>query len=158
MGFKPRPKCPACGSTTHHSYHPDFPCGWQEDQIVPRNGHGLDGNTRFALLQAIAEFQVRARMEFSTAELAHNNCNYASDEFLHLLDRFGIEGLIEHYNGDNPEDLEDYPYEELYACSYHWAVRVGNLIIDWTARQFSEQAGLPAVWVSEPRPWRNVTD
>ena len=158
MGFKPRPKCPECRSTTHSSAHPDFPCGWQEGYIVPSEGHGLLEEVRTRLLQAIQEFLPRARLEFNTPLKADNCCNYASDKFLWVLDRFGIEGLIEHYEGENPEDIEDYPYEFSEGCKYHWAVRVGNVVIDWTARQFDPLAGLPAVWISEPRPWRNVTD
>lgn len=159
MSFKPSPKCRCCGSTTHSEWAPGIPCGWQEDQLVPKEGHGLLPNVRFALMQAIEEFLPRAREEWDTPEKAEDNCNYASDEFLHLLKRFGIEGLIEHYEPEyHYMDNEDYPYDFDGECQYHWAVRLGNIIIDWTARQFNEHAGLPAVWISEPRPWRNVTD
>lgn len=109
--------------------------------------------------KAIEAFLEFAEAEgYSTSEGASDNCNHASDEFLHeLLAEVGIEGEIEHYGQSVEIDHVDYPYEMPYYVDFHWVVRVGDWLIDWTARQFEEEAPFPAVWKGERREWRNVT-
>lgn len=111
-----------------------------------------------ALNEAIASFLPFAQGEgYDCWAGARDMCNEASDEFLHELAKHGIEGEIEHYDPSIILDLKDYPHK-LSACSYHWAVRVEEWVIDWTARQFEEEAPFPAVWKGERREWRNVKE
>lgn len=112
-----------------------------------------------ALEEAIHEFIEQAtEQQWHTAAGAENRCNIASDAFLHVLEEYGIEGEIEHYEREILLDRKEYPYGALGDSSYHWAVRVGDTIIDWTARQFDEQAPFPAVWKAARREWRNCTE
>ena len=111
---------------------------------------------RSALRAAIESFvDYATREKWHTVQGANNRCNVASDAFLHVLSDHGIEGEIEHYERDVTLDRVEYPYGDLGGCYYHWAVRVGDMIIDWTARQFDKDAPFPAVWEAERREWRN---
>ena len=87
-----------------------------------------------------------------------NMCTEASNSFLVHLEKYGLKAEIEHYslNSDAYHEVSDEEVERDLArfpfdtdgCRFHWAVRVGNnLIIDWTARQFCNDAGFPEVWV-----------
>lgn len=90
-------------------------------------------------------------------EYAEDNCHHASDEFLHKLAELDIDGaLIEHWDPHIEQDQRDYPYA-LWTCSYHWCVRLGEWLIDWTAAQFDDDAPLPAVWRGPKREWRNCS-
>jgi hypothetical protein len=134
---------------------------------IPRKGHGLSKDEYIGLKKAIDSYLPKALEErLDTGEGAGGLCNEISDDFLHELSAFGVEGLIEYYGFDDdndatPErqkqDIDDYPLD-VDGCMWHWAVRVGNLVIDWTAKQFDETANLPAIWISEKRPWRNCGD
>lgn len=108
--------------------------------------------------QAIEAFIPIAQGEgWNIDEYAENMCNHASDEFLHKLAELGIEGQIEHWDPSIKKDVADYPYC-LELCMYHWAVRVGVWVIDWTAAQFDDDALFPLVWRPKKREWRNVED
>jgi hypothetical protein len=109
------------------------------------------------LRAAIEAFKPHAEKHgWHTAEDAENSCNQASDDFLHFLEAQGIEeGEIEHYERQVILDRKDYPFNDLDGCYYHWAVRVGDHLVDWTARQFDALAPFPAVWKGERREWRN---
>lgn len=90
---------------------------------------------------------------------AWGQCTESSDSFLHFLDEAGVEGaVIEHFDPCVRQDRVDYPFGDLIGCSFHWAVRVGDIVIDWTARQFSDDAPFPAIWKCERREWRNVDE
>ena len=108
-----------------------------------------------ALNEAIASFLPFAEQEgYDDPDSALGMCNHASDEFLHELTKRRIEGEIEHYEDHILIDQKDYPYG-LSDCQFHWAVRVGDWIIDWTARQFDNAAPFPAIWKGQRREWRN---
>lgn len=111
------------------------------------------------LRRSITKFLPLAQSEeWDTEDGATGMCGDASDLFLHVLDENGIEdALIEHYDPEIILDCLDYPFD-LTKCRYHWAVRVGDLIIDWTARQFDADAPFPAIWKEERREWRNVIE
>jgi hypothetical protein len=108
------------------------------------------------LRDAIDSFHPIAEEEgWDTPEGAEDQCTEASDRFVrHLMDH-GIEGEIEYYDPNRSQDRKDYPYESLAGCWQHWAVRVNGTIIDWTARQFLDDAPFPAVFRSKYREWRN---
>lgn len=94
---------------------------------------------------------------YDSPEGASDMCNHASDEFIRELTEYNIKGQIEYYETHIKIDVQDYPYN-LHKCCFHWAVRVGEWVIDWTARQFDEDAPFPAVWKGERREWRNVKE
>lgn len=110
-----------------------------------------------AIDKAIAIFMDDAQLQdFHTEDGAHGQCNEASDQFTHVLAELGIKDVhIEHYEPNIHMDRGDYPYK-MSGCSWHWAVRIGEWIIDWTARQFEPEAPFPAVWKGEKRKWRNA--
>jgi hypothetical protein len=109
------------------------------------------------LREAIETFrQVATEEGYDTPDGAWNCCSFASDEFLHHLAWYGIEGTIEHFEPDIPEDVEDYPLVEFDGW-FHWAVRVGDFVIDWTARQFIPHAAFPLTWRCPRRVWRNCS-
>lgn len=113
---------------------------------------------RIRLNEAIESFLPLALSEgWDTPEGASNQCTVASDEFVHWLEKRGngLVGEIEHYDPDIALDRKDYPYEDLAGCYLHWAVRVGGTVVDWTARQFTDNAPFPAVYRSKRREWRN---
>jgi len=76
---------------------------------------------------------------------------------LHAESTFKIEGTIEFYalveeafpNDATAvaHDLARFPYAANRTCNWHWAVRVGDIIVDWTARQFDPNAPFPALWI-----------
>jgi hypothetical protein len=138
------------------------------DDPIPPN-HQLNEPEYEKLCEAIRAFLPFAReSRWSTHSGAWNKCMEASDCFLHELERVGLEGEIEYYDFEGKcctvdemdLDIREYPFsveEDIHRN--HWAVRVGNIIIDWTARQFNRTASFPAIWVSpERRPWRNCED
>jgi hypothetical protein len=111
-----------------------------------------------ALTKAIEEYRVVAIGHgYENEELASGQCTDASDEFLHKLAEHGIEGQIEYYDPAILLDAHEYPYT-MVGCHCHFAVRVGDFVIDWTARQFSKASPFPAVWRAERRPWRNCEE
>ena len=132
--------------------------------------HGLSGAEVNKLKKAIRSFIPAATtMGCATRYGAYGKCNTMSDMFLHELEKVGLEGLIEAYEFADKrgpctqeqmdQDRMDYPFHvDIYDCAWHWAVRVGNIVIDWTAKQFNRAAPFPAIWFSEKRPWRNCED
>ena len=92
---------------------------------------------------------------YDDPEFALGMCSHASDEFLHELAKFSIEGEIEHYEPNNADDVDDYPYV-MKQCAWHWAVRLGEWVVDWTASQFNPECPFPAVWKETRREWRNA--
>ena len=126
-------------------------------------GSGLDTDDLARVLLAIRSFMAKAKEQaWHTPDGAEGWCQDASDEFLHELeDVHGFLGAdIEHYDfgvGWTKDitremvlrDTQRFPYA--YGVSidteWHWAVRCGHLIIDWTARQFDARAPCPALWI-----------
>ena len=108
---------------------------------------------------AISTFLPHAEQEeYNTRAGATDNCTHACDEFLHVLEDFGIEGDIEYFEPDIYMDMIDYPWGSMGTSRFHWAIRVGDFVIDWTARQFDEEAPFPAVWKCPRREWRNMNE
>lgn len=86
-------------------------------------------------------------------------CLEASAEFLPFLDRAGIpttEDFLREYIFD-PMDkqerrkqkkdvhLRTFPFDT-NGFSFHFVVKVGDFIIDWTSRQFDELSPFPSIW------------
>jgi len=125
-------------------------------------GSGLSTDDLSRVLLAIRSFLPKAkRLGYHIPHRARGECNEASDAFLHELeDVHGFhDGTIEHYDfalSSTCTDQEQidvdrlrFPYTARVAstCDWHWAVRCGHLIIDWTARQFEPSVSFPAIWL-----------
>lgn len=98
---------------------------------------------------------------FDTRDGAIGWCLEASDEFLHILEDHGFdigtgEDFLRHYifkplNKDEQHKqaddsyLSSFPFEPR-SCCYHFAVKVEDIVIDWTARQFGATNPFPAIW------------
>lgn len=117
------------------------------------------------LKEAVAAYLPKAKDNgFDTKDGALGWCLEASDEFLHTLEDHGFaigtgEDFLRHYifNPLNDEEvsikandytLSSFPFDPK-SCHYHFAVKVEDIIIDWTARQFGAENPFPAIW-SEP--------
>jgi hypothetical protein len=143
-----------------------YPLAPMAEVVAIPEGTGLTTNQLASVLLAIRSFMAKAKKEGWHTEVgAKGWCNDASDQFLHELeDVHGIKGAeIEHYDFDTWQDditpemvLKDtarYPYmTDDTVTEWHWAVRIGCLIIDWTARQFDDKAAFPALWVDKNPP------
>jgi len=82
----------------------------------------------------------------------HGQCVEACNDFLNLLDTYGLKGDIQSWNapGFNPKEQGLLP-EKTFPWSwegwyYHAVVEVQGLLIDWTAKQFDPNAPFPTVW------------
>lgn len=104
---------------------------------------------------------------FDTKDGATGWCLEASDEFLNTLEDYGIEieydsswckgASLRHYifkplNKDEEHLREEDRYSSSFpfdpkGCFYHFAVKVGDIVIDWTARQFGANNPFPAIWM-----------
>lgn len=95
--------------------------------------------------------------QFDTAQGAHGWCLEASDEFLHTLEEHGIiDSPLRHYifqplNKNEAKEQEEDRFLDSFpfapgGCHYHFAVKVGDIVIDWTARQFDARNPFPAIW------------
>ena len=70
--------------------------------------------------------------EYGTKKGAYDNCRKASGEFCTLLHKRGMkEALVDEFSVVNGVA--------------HKAVRIGDLWIDWTARQFNPKAEFPVI-------------
>lgn len=106
------------------------------------------------VIESFLKFATQER--YNEHEFALGMCNHASDEFLHELAKFDIDwGEIEHYEPGIKADIREYPYP-MRGCAWHWAVRLDEWVLDWTARQFYPNAPFPAVWRGKRREWRNA--
>ncbi len=103
-------------------------------------------------------YQYAMKEQWNTTAGAANMCADASDDFLHALDDVGIDGIIEYYDFDILLDVREFPFEAMDGNLNHWAVRVGRVLIDWTARQFDQRAEFPSIWVADKRAWRNCEE
>lgn len=86
-------------------------------------------------------------------------CLDASIEFREVLKKAGISGRTHRLReyifvpANNAElrrmkrdkHLTSFPFDSS-GCRFHFVVKVGEFIIDWTARQFGEQSPFPAIW------------
>ena len=129
---------------------------------IPKKATGLSRRQRILFREAIASFARKAKRErWHTIGGALGQCTEAADEFLWHLDKYGLTGDIEWYSlgldaypdvewEEVERDQERYPLDAGEECKFHVANRVGkNLIIDWTARQFDQDADFPAICVDD---------
>lgn len=106
-----------------------------------------------AAIDAFRPIAVAAK--YNTQRGAYQQCTEASNDFLLVLEEHGVtNATIEHFEVGIPEDAADYPPGH-FNMGWHWAVRVGSLVIDWTARQFQPRAAFPLIWECPVRVWRN---
>jgi len=114
------------------------------------------------LRKAVIAHIPKAKHEgFDTEDGAIGWCLEASDAFLHTLEDHGVdigtgEELLRHYifkplNKDEERLKEEDPFLKSFplnprSCCYHFAVKIGDIVIDWTARQFGAGNPFPAIW------------
>jgi len=60
----------------------------------------------------------------------------------YIFDPMGKEEALRQKFDDH---LDSFPFDS-DGCRFHFVVKVGELIIDWTARQFGEKNPFPAIW------------
>lgn len=100
---------------------------------------------------------------WETAEGADGECFEASREFLKFLDRYGYQARIILLTDEDEATVlrvessfrtKAYSYQFVphhwydNGCRWagHFVVQVGNVCIDWTARQFDPEAPFPLVY------------
>lgn len=100
---------------------------------------------------------------WETAEGADGECFVASKEFLKFLDRYGENARIIMFTDEAEASVPHiekyfsvkvYPYQRVphrwyqNGCRWagHFVVRVGDLCVDWTARQFNPEAPFPLIF------------
>ena len=110
-----------------------------------------------ALAAAIEEFRGESFMDcydeqIEVADLAHpdlamGNCHEVSEAFLDFLTERGIEATVIH-----TDDATTWGYQGTSRLGFpiehggiHFAVKVGDTMIDWTASQFIGESALPVV-------------
>lgn len=96
-------------------------------------------------------------IDIDTQEGAEDMCLDVSEDFLQTLDGVGISGgaLREYIFFPMSKEeaflqrfddfLDSFPFDSS-RCRFHFAVKVGEFIIDWTARQFGANNPFPAIW------------
>lgn len=97
-------------------------------------------------------------------EGAAGMCLDASGHFREILMKCGISGRThrlreymfypmtprERRRKGRDKLLHTFPFDSS-GCRFHYVVKLGDLIIDWTARQFGEENPFPAIWIeNEP--------
>jgi hypothetical protein len=138
-------------------------------------GHTLMPGLAITLIDAMHTFLPHAvEQGLDNAKSAIGRCDDTSLAFREVLLQAGMsekDCSVEDYAFLAPEwdnqdrhvvvtrsriiaDKKRYPFRlpRPVRCNWHWAVRVGNVIIDWTARQFDSEAGFPAVWIDNNPP------
>lgn len=108
---------------------------------------------RLALQDVIQRFISTARRwGFHKPTEALDNCMRASSLFIQEARKHDLKIEMRYYTGD---DLTHYSYNAS-TCVTHYANRLGDLIIDWTARQFNKHAPFPAIWIDKRQECRRV--
>lgn len=86
---------------------------------------------------AITKFAA-SHPKYGTKKGAYDNCRRASGEFCDLLHEMGLrESFVDEFSVVNGVA--------------HKAVRIGDLWIDWTARQFDPKAAFPVITLDARR-------
>ena len=89
--------------------------------------------------------------EYGTPEGAEDCCFTASCEFAEVCQEAGLPVCVKDEDGESIYDvLEVAGIEGQYHVDFkrfrnHWVLRVGNYIVDWTARQINPSADFPVV-------------
>lgn len=96
---------------------------------------------RTPLELVIEDFLREARTD--TPRTAHDQCVWESERFAAALAEAGVEATI--VSGMR---CTTFLGVTIVQCA-HVAVRVGDTVYDWTARQFNPDAGFPAVMTVE---------
>jgi len=104
----------------------------------------------FGELEPALQSFVLLHPEYSVPDGADGMCFFASVEFQEVLDELGLlsEGLRETSDGWDVIKVRQIgsPPIEVPRYTIHWAFRWKSLAIDWTARQFWEEARWPEIW------------
>lgn len=95
----------------------------------------------------------RLMSDYKSAE-PHGHCVEACNDFLKLLEEDGRKGGIVTWNatdeklsaGDEPWPRKSFPWKWVDGFKFHAAVLIDGYVVDWTARQFDEDAPFPAVF------------
>lgn len=126
---------------------------------IPRNARLSKKLTRDDLRNALLDFAAEFP-EFREEKGATNSCAFASDQFLHhLSDQYGYEATIRYFDFALSSGRKEYPLWcarlDWEGYANHWVVRINNLYIDWTARQFDRFTGVqspfPFLWTKRKR-------
>ena len=94
-----------------------------------------------ALGAAIAEFWEN-NPECWRPEVIRNRCGEFSFMFLDTCSAYGLPAELVWLEREGRLKQE------------HCVVRVGNVMVDWTYRQFSPHADVPMIWITAPYGWR----
>lgn len=86
--------------------------------------------------RAISSFLSRSSVPGATGWGARDECRAESLAFLRTLDICKVPG---------GELINGVKFKDSVILSGHYAVQVGDLVYDWTARQFDEDAPLPKI-------------
>lgn len=115
------------------------------------------------IIQAIRFFQPYAEQQtYDTKDGAEGLCLEASDEFIHILIGCGVKPgrgrkFLREYIFDPQNDKErkrmltekyEFPFDP-DGCAFHFVVKINEVVIDWTARQFGDKNPFPAIWREE---------
>lgn len=147
-----------------------LPTSPSEQDMLPA-GSRLRPKHAAILVAAIDQFGAYAiENSWNTTCGAAGNCCFASEDFMDMLGELGLpknSSKLEWYDlqtdtswhpslGQVAMDRARLPFSNIDGCNFHVAVRIGNVIIDWTARQFDEKAGFPAIWLDEGKKRRRA--
>ena len=99
------------------------------------------------LSDLITRFKPQARtLGWGTPGGAAKQCALASTRFMQAAEYVGLDCELAFWEATHEGAFERYPYN-VGDCVGHNAVRVGDIIVDWTARQFDSRAPFPAMWL-----------
>lgn len=118
------------------------------------------------LRKAVEAFIPEAKAEeYDTKKGAHGYCDIASGCFAKTLEEWGFSSkdysLREYLFDPTTKEEKKIAKEDRFLalfpfskysksgqyCNFHCVIKVGNFIVDWTARQFDETAPFPAIWI-----------
>lgn len=91
--------------------------------------------------------QFRAdHLEYGDPDDAKNECTWSSEKFLELL-CLEYPQYMEAERWGTQEVTNDRAYKKFCTNGiFHDVARVGNILIDWTARQFHPNMAFPRIW------------
>lgn len=90
------------------------------------------------LLGCVKEYRW-AHPDLKDPETARGRCSATAQEFLNLLCRRGVVS-------DEDVAFGRKAFVDGWQNGEHWYCRVGNIVIDWTYRQFKPDSPFPYVW------------
>jgi hypothetical protein len=90
------------------------------------------------LTSAIADF-AENNSECWRPEVVRNRCGEFSFMFLDACSAYGLTAEL--------------VWLESVSSGEHCVVRVGDVLVDWTYRQFAPHAAVPEIWTEVPQGW-----